>query len=309
MTVLDRPTAPATVTTTPTIASAPARRVDEDVRADARPSADAGRELAVLVVTAVAASRLATPPIAWVVAALIGGASLVGASSNIREVVRARPGRGPDALSRLRGLAPGVVPGVIAGAGSLVVHAFPPTIELGLGLLALGLVLSWAVGLERRLALAPAAASDEDATLVLGLSVVTGFAGFVGVGTLVGAGLAGSSAATPIPASDLVVLVVADAVIAGLLGLRLARLRAATSRNAVLGGLSSGAIVAVAAGSLRALAVPFLLGPALLALVFFLWDALTGSTVARRRNARWAWELGLLVVLGVAVVTLNLRVG
>jgi hypothetical protein len=110
-------------------------------------------------------------------------------------------------------------------------------------------------------------------------------------------------------AGDLAVLVGGEALAAGALGIRMARLRAAGRRNALLGGLSSAAIVAVAAGALRALAIPFLLGPALLTLVFFLWDAVTGSSVARRRSPRWAWELVLLAILGLCVVGLNLRVG
>ena len=55
------------------------------------------------------------------------------------------------------------------------------------------------------------------------------------------------------------------------------------------------------------MAVPRLLGPALLTLVFFLWDALHGTAPARRRDPRWLWEIGLLLVLGVLVAALNVR--
>ena len=52
--------------------------------------------------------------------------------------------------------------------------------------------------------------------------------------------------------------------------------------------------------------IPRLLGPALLALTFYLWDAFHGAAPARRRDARWLWQTALLAVLGIAVVALNL---
>jgi hypothetical protein len=66
-------------------------------------------------------------------------------------------------------------------------------------------------------------------------------------------------------------------------------------------------VVAVGAGAIRVLAVPRLLGPALLTLVFFLWDALHGTAPARRRDPRWLWEVGLLLILGILVIFLNSR--
>ena len=50
-------------------------------------------------------------------------------------------------------------------------------------------------------------------------------------------------------------------------------------------------VVAVAAGAVRAVDVPRLLGPAVLTLVFYLWDALHGTAPARRREPRFLWEL------------------
>ena len=48
------------------------------------------------------------------------------------------------------------------------------------------------------------------------------------------------------------------------------------------------------------------LGPALLTLAFYLWDAVQAATPARRRDARWIWQIVLLAVLGLAVVAWNL---
>ena len=46
--------------------------------------------------------------------------------------------------------------------------------------------------------------------------------------------------------------------------------------------------------------------PALLTLVFFLWDAFQGAPPSRRRDPRWIWQTALLVALGVIVVVWNL---
>ena len=62
----------------------------------------------------------------------------------------------------------------------------------------------------------------------------------------------------------------------------------------------------MAAGALRAMDVPRLVGPAALTLVFYLWDALHATAPARRREARFLWETVLLAVLAVVVVAWNL---
>ena len=65
--------------------------------------------------------------------------------------------------------------------------------------------------------------------------------------------------------------------------------------------------MAVTAGAVRAVDLPLLVGPALLTLVFYLWDALHGSAPARRREPRFLWEALLLAALGIVVVLWNLR--
>jgi hypothetical protein len=54
--------------------------------------------------------------------------------------------------------------------------------------------------------------------------------------------------------------------------------------------------------------IPRLLGPALLVVVFFLWDAVHGAPPSRRRDARRIWETVLLLAMGIAVVAWSLRV-
>ena len=72
-----------------------------------------------------------------------------------------------------------------------------------------------------------------------------------------------------------------------------------TVREAVLSALTYAAAIAIGAAAVRAMAIPRLLGPALLTLAFYLWDAVQAATPARRRDARWIWQMVLLVVLGV----------
>jgi hypothetical protein len=64
----------------------------------------------------------------------------------------------------------------------------------------------------------------------------------------------------------------------------------------------------VAAGATRAIDLPRLLGPAVLTLVFYLWDALHAAWPARRREPRFLWELALLGFLGAVVIAWNLGV-
>jgi hypothetical protein len=79
----------------------------------------------------------------------------------------------------------------------------------------------------------------------------------------------------------------------------------------LISALTYGAVVAIGAAALRAMAVPRLVGPALLALVFFLWHSIHGAPPGRRTDARRLWEIALLVILFVVVVLwgLQLRAG
>ena len=76
-------------------------------------------------------------------------------------------------------------------------------------------------------------------------------------------------------------------------------------RSALFAAVTYGIAIAIAAAALRAIAIPRLLGPALLTLAFYLWDAFIGASPARRRDANWIWQTLLLAVLGVAVIAWN----
>jgi hypothetical protein len=96
-------------------------------------------------------------------------------------------------------------------------------------------------------------------------------------------------------------------VIAFLLGYRAAALRTSNLREVAWFALTSAIVVAIAAIALRSMEIPRLLGPALLVLVFFLWDAIHGSSPSRRRDRRRLWETVLLAILGLLVVAWSLR--
>ena len=52
--------------------------------------------------------------------------------------------------------------------------------------------------------------------------------------------------------------------------------------------------------------IPRLVGPALLTLAFYLWDAFISTAPSRRRDLRWIGQIGLLAALGVIVAAWNL---
>jgi hypothetical protein len=93
-----------------------------------------------------------------------------------------------------------------------------------------------------------------------------------------------------------------------LLGYRAAALRVSSLRAALWSATTYAATIAIGAAVLRFIEIPRLMGPALLTLTFYLWDAFHAATPLHRRDARWVWQTLLLAVLGAVVVALNLLV-
>jgi hypothetical protein len=104
------------------------------------------------------------------------------------------------------------------------------------------------------------------------------------------------------------VLTVDVALVALLLGYRLAVLRYGSAADAARSAVTYAIVVAVAAGATRAIGLPLVAGPVILTLVFYLWDALHGTAPARRRQPRFLVELGVLVLVGAVVVAWNLQI-
>ena len=256
------------------------------------------RDLVLLGVTVVALSRFLDGPLVWVVAAILLATLVLGTLQVL--------GEGEPAGVPIESLFAPAVAGVAAlGAGRLV--AIGPWLVVAL--VAAWLVMDAALALEARLLAQRHAPDERDRRAVIGLATLLAFLSFMGAGALVPGGLADPSggAGSAIAESDLALLALADAVVAGLLGYRLAALRHPSLRDALWSSVTYAVVIAIAAGALRVLAVPRLAGPALLALVFYLWDAVHGAPPALRRERRWLADIALLTALGIVVLVLTLQ--
>ena len=174
-----------------------------------------------------------------------------------------------------------------------------PAFVLAGGLVGLALVT------ELRLARASGPPSSADRTAILIQVLLVGFLAFAGVATLVPgrparpARPAAGSARTRSPSSA------RRAPTADRVPARLSRRRDPPSnlRDVTWFGLTGAVVVAIAAVALRSIEIPRILGPALLVLVFFLWDAIHSG--GRRRGAATRGASGrrsLLALLAIVVI-------
>ncbi len=167
-----------------------------------------------------------------------------------------------------------------------------------------------ALAIEARILSSPEGLSVADRTSLLVTMLLVAFLAFTGVAAMVPGGLVQATreggTTPPLSETYLIVLAAGDALIAFLLGYRAAALRVSSLRDALFSALTYGVAIAIAAAAVRALAMPRLLGPALLTLAFYLWDAFHGASPARRRDIDWVWQTVLLAGLGILVVAWNL---
>lgn len=264
--------------------------------------ASGARDLVLGATILVGLSRFVDGPAAWLVAVV----ALVAVGLGTIEILAAADPRASAAggipVEHLIGPAATVLAGVGVIRLVPVGLLFPPALAV------IAWLLARVLATEVRVLAAPGGATSADRTAIRIEALIIGFLGFTGVAALVPGGLVepgggGASLAGP----DLALLALADGAIAFLLGYRAAALRTTRLADVVLAGVTSGAAITIAATALRAMAVPRFAGPALLALVFFLWDAVHEAPAGRRRDARRLWEIGLLVVLGFVVVAWGLR--
>jgi hypothetical protein len=260
------------------------------------------RELVVGAGIVMVLGRLVEGPLAWVVAGLLAGAVLLGALQVFGEA---------DATTRARGvpIESLIEPAILSFAAVGALRLIP----IGLLLVPAVAVLLWilhrSLVLEARLARATSPASTADRTAVLAITIVTGLAAFTAIAALVPGGLPGPGVTpeadglpTTVGPSVILALAAADGLTAFLLAYRVAALRSSNIRDVGWAASTGAAVVAIAAAGLRALDIPWILGPALLVLVFFLWEAMHGGAPLRRRDPRRLWEAGLLLVIGLVVV-------
>ena len=250
------------------------------------------RDLLFVSLALLAIGRLVHGSVAVVLALLLGAAVLLGTRASFRA-------DDPDAEATVPPES-GLVAAVLAAALLLGERFVPLTWAFVPALLAAGGLLWFAVLAERH-----AIVHAPDASPRLPLLVVSICAAIIGF-TAAAALIDGAFGPGPISETGLLALAAIDGVIAALLSYRLGRIEPAPPRVALVGAITSGLVVALAAGLVRAVAVPTSIWPALLTVVFYLWDAVRTSTVAVRRDPRWVWQFGLLGVLAIVVVGWNL---
>ena len=262
------------------------------------------RDLALAAVTIVGLSRLIEPPGVWLVAIFLLGAMLLGTLQVLGDETSRADGGGLGVpIESL------ILPAVAAVACVGAIRLVPFGLWLAPALVVAGLIVDRTLALEARILGAHDDLGTEGRTAVLVTTLIVAFLGFIGVAATVTGGLADPVAGatdTALPESDLIALAAGDAVIAFLLGYRAAALRLTTLRGAVLAALTYAIAIAIGAAALRAMEIPRLMGPALLTLEFYLWDAISAASPARRRDRRWIWQTLLLAGLGVIVVAWNL---
>lgn len=263
------------------------------------------RDLALAAVTIVGLSRLIEPPDVWYVAIFLLGAMLLGTLQVLGEET-ARTDRGGLGVP-IESL---ILPAVAAVAAVGAIRLVPFGLWLVPALALTGVIVWRTLSLEARILAAHDDLGTEGRTTVLVTTLIVGFFGFVGVAATVPGGLAqpgtGGAAGGPLPEGDLLALAAGDAVIAFLLGYRAAALRVTSLRDALWSAATYAAAIAIGAAAVRAMEIPRLVGPALLTLAFYLWDAFHAATPARRRDARWIWQSVLLAGLGIVVIAWNL---
>ena len=265
-------------------------------------------ELVLLGAVVIGLSRLLDGPLVWLVAGLLAAAVLAG---TLWLLGAGRP-RGIAVESTIL---PALAAVACLGVIRVVPNGLPILVAVGLSAALIDRSLALELYLLRRVS----PPSADDRTYMLALSVLVSFLAFIGAASLVQGGLVEPSSAAsaagaasglgagtaPLSESGLVVLALTDALVGGLLGFRLSVLRERSRRAALWSAGTYAAVVAIAAGAIRAVALPRLLGPAIVTLMFFLWDAIQGAPPAQRRDPRWIWQTALLGVLGAAVIAWN----
>lgn len=261
----------------------------------------AHRDLAAVAVTLVGLSRVVEPPLVWLVAVLLLGAMLIGALQVLADEAAPAEAAAGIAIEAL------ILPAVAAVACLGAIRLVPFGLWLAPALAVTWLMVRRTLALEARIHHATTGLTADDRTAVLVTILLIAFVGFTGVAAMVPGGLVqplGGSG--PLPETNLLVLAVGDGIIAGLLGYRAVALRVGNLVGALASAATYLAAIAIGAAALRAMEIPRLMGPALLVVAFYLWDALTGTQPAHRRESRWIWQTGLLAALGLLVTAWNL---
>ena len=261
------------------------------------------RDLAIAAGIIIALSRFAPDGFVWPIAAVLLVGVVLGALQIVAEADPAAQGTGVPVESL-------ILPGAAALAALGAIRLIPIGVVLAPAFVLAGGLVALALITELRLARASGPPSSADRTAVLIQVLLVGFLGFAGVAALVPGGLpapgevAVAPGSNPLGSNALAVALQAlgDGLIAFLLAYRVAALRSSNLRNVAWFGFTGAAVVAIAAVALRSIEIPLILGPALLILVFFLWDAIHSGGPVRRRDPWRVWETAALALLAIVVI-------
>lgn len=276
----------------------------------ADPTRASRHDLVLLALALVGASRVADGPLLWLVAGLTLVAVALGALSVLVDADQTAESIGVPIESV-------ILAGVTVAAAIGAIRLIPIGLGLIPALAVVGFLLDRGLLIEARVLGQPHGPTADDRTAVLVQTLVVAFLGFAGAAALIPGGLPdrpdeggfidlGVAVGGGLSEIGLLLLAAADALVAGLLGYRAAALRVTTLRAALWSAATYAGAVAIGAAAVRAMTIPRLVGPALLTLVFFLWDAFHGAPPSRRRDPRWIWQTALLIVLAFVVVAWNL---
>ena len=256
------------------------------------------RDLAIGVGVVVAVSRFAPDGFVWPIAIALLAGVLLGSLQVIAEADPAGQGAGVPVESL-------ILPGAAALAALVAIRLVPTGIVLVPAFVIAGGLVGLAVVTELRIARASGPPSSADRTAVLIQVLLIGFLGFAGVASLVPGGLPAPGepgAGVGLQALPVIAQALGDGLIAFLLAYRVAAMRSSNLRVVAWFGLTGAAVVAIAAVALRSIEIPRILGPALLVLVFFLWDAIHSGGSVRRRDPWRVWETAALAILAIVVI-------
>jgi hypothetical protein len=256
------------------------------------------RDLALIAVTVVGLSRLLEPPLIWLVAAALLGAMVLGTLQVLNDEVTPAQALFGVPVESL------ILPSVAAVACVGGIRLVPFGLWLAPALLLTWLIVGRTLALEARIHRSTGGLSSDDRSAVLVTVLLVAFFGFAGVAAMVPGGLVQGSGT--LAEGNLVVLVAGDALVAFLLGYRAASLRVTNFSDALWSAATYAAAIAIGAAALRAMEIPRLVGPALLTLAFYLWDAFIGTAPSRRRDIRWVAQIVVLATLGAIVTAWNL---
>jgi hypothetical protein len=263
-------------------------------------------DLEIVATTLVGMAALLSGPLVWVAGGLLLAAMLLGTLE-----VLAATDDGTAAGEAGVPIESLILPAVAAIGCLGAIRLVPLGLAVVPALAATAFLIDRTLILETRLAASEHGPDADDRSMALVTTLVVALVAFVGVAAVVPGGIAGlepaGAPAAPLPLGNLLLLGLADAFIAALLGYRAAALRATNLAEALWSALTYGVAIAIGAAAIRAMGIPRLVGPALLMFVFYLWDVLHGATPARRRDPRWIWQTALLAGLGALVALWNLR--